>query len=66
MRNVVGIATIALTLIGGAGVATAQVADHSVVSGSERNLEQHPKTGGATSGRTYSHRYSTDRFERHY
>jgi len=63
MRNVIGTAAI----VSGAGVATAQVVDHAVVSGSERNLEQHPNTGGATTyGRFYSHRYSHDRFiERH-
>jgi len=62
MRNVVGTAAIALALIGGAGVATAQVANHDVLSGSERNLEQHPNTGGATTyGRYHSPRYSTDR-----
>jgi len=49
MRNVIGTATIVLALIGGAGVATAQVANHGVVSGSERDLEQHPNTGGAES-----------------
>jgi len=67
MRNVIGTATIVLALIGGAGAATAQVADHSVVSGSERNLEQHPNTGAETYGRGHVHRYSHDRFiERHY
>ena len=38
-----------------------------MVSGSERNLEQHPNTGAETYGRGHVYRYSHDRFiERHY
>jgi hypothetical protein len=62
MRQLIGTGAVVLTLLGGVGIASAQVADHGIVSGSERNLEQHPDTGGAaTYGRGHSYRMSHER-----
>jgi len=57
-RSILTTGALVLGLLGGAGIATAQVANHGIVSGSDRNLEQHPDTGGAT---TYPRGYDGSR-----
>ena len=46
MRNVIRTGAIVVALLGGAGAASAQVANHGVVSGGERNIEKNFEQGG--------------------